>query len=211
MLERVPLLEKDLDDYDDVVEPRNARAHPRAGRAAPGRPGAPRQRHRVRRRRRRAARHPRPAAARASGSRPSGRSSTAATSSSRVTKAVHNALQGADVEWTAADAAHLPRAGARQRARSSRASGTTSSIHDPQPAAMLELPRATTASADASTKWIWRCHIDLTDANPDVWEFFRPFVEQYDASVWTMPEFVPDVAARWTASCTRRRASTRCR
>ncbi len=41
------------------------------------------------------------------------------------------------------------------------------------------------------TKWIWRCHIDLTDANPKVWEFFRPFVEQYDASVWTMPEFVP--------------------
>jgi trehalose synthase len=24
-----------------------------------------------------------------------------------------------------------------------------------------------------------------------MWEFFRPFVEQYDASVWTMPEFVP--------------------
>ena len=41
------------------------------------------------------------------------------------------------------------------------------------------------------TKWIWRCHIDLTDANPEVWEFFRPFVELHDASVWTMPEFVP--------------------
>jgi len=24
-----------------------------------------------------------------------------------------------------------------------------------------------------------------------MWEFFRPFVERYDASVWTMPEFVP--------------------
>jgi trehalose 6-phosphate synthase len=43
----------------------------------------------------------------------------------------------------------------------------------------------------ADTKWIWRCHIDLTDANPKVWEFFRPFVELHDASVWTMPEFVP--------------------
>jgi trehalose synthase len=39
---------------------------------------------------------------------------------------------------------------------------------------------------------VWRCHIDLTVANPQVWEFFRPFVEQHDASVWTMPEFVPD-------------------
>ena len=41
------------------------------------------------------------------------------------------------------------------------------------------------------TKWIWRCHIDLTDANARVFEFFRPFIEQYDASVWTMPQFVP--------------------
>ncbi len=47
-------------------------------------------------------------------------------------------------------------------------------------------------SRPTSTKWIWRCHIDLTDANPQVFEFFRPFVEQYDASVWTMPQFVPD-------------------
>ncbi len=39
---------------------------------------------------------------------------------------------------------------------------------------------------------MWRCHIDLTVANPKVWEFFRPFVEQHDASVWTMPEFVPE-------------------
>ena len=61
-----------------------------------------------------------------------------------------------------------------------------------------------------NTKWIWRCHIDLTDANPTVWEFFRPFVEAHDASVWTMPEFVP-ASLEWHASCRRRRASTRCR
>ncbi len=40
-------------------------------------------------------------------------------------------------------------------------------IHDPQPAAMLELRRASaSASRRDDTKWIWRCHIDLTDANP---------------------------------------------
>jgi trehalose synthase len=63
-------------------------------------------------------------------------------------------------------------------------------IHDPQPAAMLEYAR-NQGVAHASTKWIWRCHIDLTDASAAVWNFFQPFVEQYDASVWTMPEFVP--------------------
>ena len=43
----------------------------------------------------------------------------------------------------------------------------------------------------SDTEWIWRCHIDLTDANPDIWDFFQPFVEQHDAAVFTMPEFVP--------------------
>jgi trehalose synthase len=64
-------------------------------------------------------------------------------------------------------------------------------VHDPQPAALLSFLRERLAGQLVNSKWIWRCHIDLTDANPKVWEFFRPFVELHDASVWTMPEFVP--------------------
>jgi trehalose synthase len=60
---------------------------------------------------------------------------------------------------------------------------------------MLEYAR-NTGVAVASTKWVWRCHIDLTDANQTVWKFFQTFVEQYDASVWTMPEFVPATMPR---------------
>src|SRR5207249_9348842 len=42
--------------------------------------------------------------------------------------------------------------------------------------------------------WVWRCHIDLTTAHQPVWSFLRPFVEEHDASIWTMPEFVrPDL------------------
>jgi trehalose synthase len=61
--------------------------------------------------------------------------------------------------------------------------------HDPQTAALANFRRGMVSSP--GTSWVWRCHIDLTDANDDVWEFFRPFVESYDASVWTMREFVP--------------------
>ena len=64
-------------------------------------------------------------------------------------------------------------------------------VHDPQPAALLSFLRDRLGNKLQDTKWIWRRHIDLTDANPKVWEFFRPFVEAFDASVWTMPEFVP--------------------
>jgi trehalose synthase len=107
-----------------------------------------------------------------------------------VTKAVHNGLQGADIEWT-------PR---MQRTYLEKVLDNALLLeghydyvvaHDPQPAAMLSFLRERLGGQMQDTTWIWRCHIDLTAANPRVWEFFRPFVELHDASVWTMPEFVP--------------------
>ncbi len=106
-----------------------------------------------------------------------------------ITKNVHNALQGAEIEWTAAmQRVYLEKV--LDNALLLEGEFDYVVIHDPQPAAILALAGSSTVNAPG-TKWVWRCHIDLTDANPDVWEFFRPYVEQYDASVWTMPEFVP--------------------
>ncbi|MFM8238503.1 MAG: glycosyltransferase [Actinomycetota bacterium] len=106
-----------------------------------------------------------------------------------VTKTVHNALQGAAVEWThPMEAVYLEQVLANALALEG--DWDIVVVHDPQPAAIREFAR-TRGLASPSTKWIWRCHIDLTDADPTVFGFFRPFVEQYDASVWTMPQFVP--------------------
>ncbi len=106
-----------------------------------------------------------------------------------VTKTVHNGLQGAEVEWTHnMERIYLERV--LDNALQLEGDWDYVVIHDPQPAAMREYVRARGLSPE-DTKWIWRCHIDLTDANSRVWEFFRPFIEQYDASVWTMPQFVP--------------------
>jgi trehalose synthase len=106
-----------------------------------------------------------------------------------VTKLVHNALQGADVEWTdQMERIYLERV--LDNALQLEGEWDYVVMHDPQPAAMLEYAR-NKGVAGPSTKWVWRCHIDLTDANQTVWKFFQSFVEQYDASVWTMPEFVP--------------------
>ncbi len=106
-----------------------------------------------------------------------------------VTKSVHNALQGAEVEWTGrSERVYLGRVVDNALALEGEYDFVV--IHDPQPAAIREFVRGHRFDSDGA-KWIWRCHIDLTDANPRVWEFFRPYVEQYDASVWTMPQFVP--------------------
>jgi trehalose synthase len=106
-----------------------------------------------------------------------------------VTKNVHNALQGADIEWhTHMERIYLERV--LDNALQLDGHWDFIVIHDPQPVAIREFVHGRVAD-HPDTKWIWRCHIDLTDANPTVWDFFRPYVEQYDASVWTMPQFVP--------------------
>jgi trehalose synthase len=55
-------------------------------------------------------------------------------------------------------------------------------IHDPQPVGLIK-------SKGDRGKWIWRCHIDLSNPHPDVWGFLRPMVEQYDATIWSSPSF----------------------
>ena len=107
-----------------------------------------------------------------------------------VTKGVHNALQGGRIDWSPLEQKiYLEKLLDNSFLFDSQYDIVV--VHDPQPVAILSFLRDRLGPSVTDTSWVWRCHIDLTDANPEVWEFFRPFVEQYDASVWTMPEFVP--------------------
>ena len=56
-------------------------------------------------------------------------------------------------------------------------------IHDPQPVALIE------ARSKQEGHWIWRCHIDLSHPNPEVWDFLRPFIYRYDAALFSSAEF----------------------
>jgi len=101
-----------------------------------------------------------------------------------VTKAIHNGLQGAPVTLTDADKARYL-ATSRTNAAGFDTSYDFIFVHDPQPAALLEF------TGKGQARWIWRSHIDTANANPGVWSFLRPFLAEYDASVFTMAEFVP--------------------
>jgi trehalose synthase len=100
-----------------------------------------------------------------------------------VTKSMHNALQGMDLELTPAMRAAYLHANV-DNAVYMDDSFDYIIVHDPQPAPLRML-----RAADPG-KWIWRCHIDLTAANPKYWGFLRPFVQMYDAAIFTMPEYV---------------------
>lgn len=54
-------------------------------------------------------------------------------------------------------------------------------VHDPQPIAMVE--------KRGNNKWIWRCHIDISNPDSEVWGFLREFVVKYDAAVFSSPNF----------------------
>ena len=98
-----------------------------------------------------------------------------------VTKKIHNGLQGMPVTLTEADRAEY----LRHNDVPLRDSWDVIVVHDPQPAAVRSF------RPDGATHWVWRCHIDSSQPNPEVWSFLRPFVEQYDEAVFTMAAFVP--------------------
>jgi trehalose synthase len=102
----------------------------------------------------------------------------------RVTKAIHNGLQGAAHEMTAHEKATYL-ANSRTNAAAFTEDYDFVFIHDPQPAAILSI-RGTHRA-----RWIWRCHIDTAAPNAQIWEFLRPFLVEYDAAVFTMKDFVP--------------------
>jgi len=104
-----------------------------------------------------------------------------------VTKRIHNGLQGAEVSLDQGARDTFQRASERMRDLWE-GDYDFVVIHDPQPAALRRL------LPDAGGQWVWRCHIDLTAANPDVWGFVRPMVEAYDAAIFTLPDYVqPDL------------------
>ncbi len=99
-----------------------------------------------------------------------------------VTKSMHNALQGMDLPLTPVARATYLHANV-DNAVDFADDFDFVIVHDPQPAALRAL-----RPGDGG-RWIWRCHIDLTEANPQYWGFLRPFVEEYDAAIFTLPAF----------------------
>jgi len=99
-----------------------------------------------------------------------------------TTKAFHNALHGRPEPITEA-MLDAYRGTTEANLREMGWTGDVIFVHDPQPAGLIA------ARAGLGRRWVWRCHIDISNPQPDAWEFLRPYVEQYDAAVFSMPDF----------------------
>src|SRR5438128_7177288 len=85
-----------------------------------------------------------------------------------VTKFVHNGMQGADVPWTE-DMARVYLDRVRVNAEEIRHDYDYVFVHDPQPAAVLKFEEE---EGRRHGKWVWRCHIDVSAPDADIWQFF---------------------------------------
>ena len=102
-----------------------------------------------------------------------------------ATKLLHNSLQGdettlSDEQWELFDEVNAMNAGGLQ------GEWDAVIVHDPQPIGLRR------GAAEKARNWIWRCHIDLSEPNPAPIERLLPAIEEYDATVWHMPNYVPD-------------------
>src|SRR5207249_783240 len=90
-----------------------------------------------------------------------------------VTKGFHNALHGGEYNLTKTIQDIFMSYNEQNRKRMDFVEDLFV-IHDPQPAGLIR------SKSDTRGRWIWRCHIDLSNPHSGVWEFLKPMVEQYD-------------------------------
>lgn len=98
-----------------------------------------------------------------------------------VTKKMHNALHGTPVEFSKEDKEIYWKA-QELNAHQMDLDADVVFVHDPQPAGLI-------VKKQEKGRWVWRCHIDLSERNPDVWSFLEPMIERFDASVFSAPGF----------------------
>ena len=98
-----------------------------------------------------------------------------------VTKKMHNALQGGDINLTDLKVQIYEEVVFENAARL-HLDHDVVVVHDPQPLPLIQHYRR-------KAPWIWRCHIDLSQPHQDVWDYLAPMIDRYDAVVLSLPEY----------------------
>jgi trehalose synthase len=106
----------------------------------------------------------------------------------KVTKAFHNALQGASIRLTQ-QKKDLYLAANEAFSQYTHIGGHDAIIiHDPQPLPLVCFYRK-------RQPWIWRCHIDISNPNPALWDYLKTYILRYDLVVVSHESYQrPDLA-----------------
>jgi trehalose synthase len=99
-----------------------------------------------------------------------------------ITKKMHNALQGANINLSERKKILYEEIVYENSIRNHLDHHNMVVIHDPQPLPLVNHYKK-------NGPWIWRCHVDLSNPNEELWRYLSDFVKKYDAVVLTLPEY----------------------
>jgi trehalose synthase len=100
-----------------------------------------------------------------------------------VTKTFHNALQGKEIPLTE----EMRKIYLQQNKLNAKLLSLDYDyvvIHDPQPLAIINY------YGEKNGKWIWRCHIDMSEPNEELLSFLTPFLAKYEAFIFSLKDYV---------------------
>ena len=108
---------------------------------------------------------------------------TAPDSFFEISKKMHNALQGnMDIHFSDDEiSAYISQA--ESIYEQIQPEGDFIIIHDPQPCPVIKYVKKN------RSKWIWRCHIDTSNPNPQAWDLISDYLPLYDALIFTKEEY----------------------
>ena len=98
-----------------------------------------------------------------------------------VTKKMHNALQGETIHLTSRKK-QIYEDVIYENVVRNHLDHDFVIIHDSQPLGMVRHYRK-------HGPWIWRCHVDLTKPNRTLFRYLRPYIEMYDAAIFTLKDY----------------------
>jgi trehalose synthase len=104
-----------------------------------------------------------------------------------VTKKMHNALQGGEINFSELKRTIYEEVVYENSVRM-HIDHDVVIVHDPQPLPLIRHFRK-------KAPWVWRCHLDMSKPDPEVWAYLAEFVEHYDAVVLSLPEYAQNITA----------------
>jgi trehalose synthase len=102
-----------------------------------------------------------------------------------VTKAFHNGMQGMDISLTD----QMKRTYLEYNEKNAQELDLHHEfvvVHDNQPAAIIINYKVRVG------KWIWRCHVDLSNPNQELMHFLTAIIYQYDSLIFTLEQYVQE-------------------
>lgn len=100
-----------------------------------------------------------------------------------LTKKFHNLIQGVIQEYSSRDILNTYIETLKNNFENHPIVADMTVVHDPQPVASI-------VHGDYLGKTVWRCHIDTSEADKQIWNFLLPYINHFDGAVFTQKSFV---------------------